>query len=185
MSLQQRWFHVLTAHQGIADASPVRRRNWARWLISAESSVSLWYCYSTISVMEACTIGMRRSTRRSLRSCPFRITGEPSAGMAIPFSTSPPVFLANSLYLCDDRHQRVDGTALSSHLRFWRGCAHLLPESTLPLVDCRSYSSLTVVGGRLRILRVLVEFSQLLARRHARYAAHILDHGSAGIGLGS
>jgi 4-amino-4-deoxy-L-arabinose transferase-like glycosyltransferase len=35
MSLQQRWFHMLTAHQGIADASPVQRRNWARWLISA------------------------------------------------------------------------------------------------------------------------------------------------------
>jgi predicted membrane-bound mannosyltransferase len=35
MSLQQRWFHMLTAHQGIADASPVQRHNWARWLISA------------------------------------------------------------------------------------------------------------------------------------------------------
>jgi hypothetical protein len=52
-------------------------------------------------------------------------------------------------------------------------------------MDRRCYSSLTVVGGRLGILRVLVEFSQLVARRHAGYAAHILDLGSAGIGLGS
>jgi 4-amino-4-deoxy-L-arabinose transferase-like glycosyltransferase len=35
MSLQEHCFRHLAAHQDMADASPVQRRNWARWLISA------------------------------------------------------------------------------------------------------------------------------------------------------
>ena len=98
MSLQQRWFHMLMAHQGIADASPVQRHNWGRRLMSAGvlglTLVLLFDRLSDGSLHD----GMRRSMHRSPRSCPFRMTGEPSPGMAISFST-PPCILANTFYL--------------------------------------------------------------------------------------
>ena len=35
VSPREHWFHRIRAYLGMADASPLQRCNWARWLISA------------------------------------------------------------------------------------------------------------------------------------------------------